>query len=319
MRLAEYNQTEMLVGLLRSVFDKELLQMTRFAGIVASLAIALTTGPSFAQSAPAAAPASDQAQILKSAEAFVRDLFAWGPDFSVKMGPLAPSPSADFYLVPLQVTVSGQTDRGIVYVSKDGKTFLRGEMFDMTANPFADNLAKLHIDGDPSQGPSDAKVTIIEFSDFECPHCREFSQILRSIEPQYPQIRVVFKDFPLTQIHPWAETAAIAARCAYIQKPDAFWTFQAQIFDNQDLISTENAWDKLTSFAAQDGLDADSFKTCMSSREAKEAVEANHREGEALNINSTPTVFVNGRPLVGGDKATLDQYIKYQLRTHPQN
>lgn len=293
--------------------------MIRFAGIVASLVIALATGPSFAQSAPAATPTGDQAQILKNAEAFVRDLFAWGPDFNVKMGPLAPSPSPDFYLVPLQVTVSGQTDGGIVYVSKDGKTFLRGEMFDMTVNPFADNLAKLHIHGNPSQGPSDAKVTIIEFSDFECPHCREFSQILRSVEPQYPQIRVVFKDFPLTQVHPWAETAAIAARCAYIQKPDAFWTFQAQIFDNQDLISTENVWDKVTSFAAQDGLDADAFKTCMSSPEAKDAVDTNHREGEALNITSTPTVFVNGRPLVGGDKATLDQYIKYQLRTHPNN
>jgi protein-disulfide isomerase len=283
------------------------------------ICFAILVGPAFAQSAPAPAPTGDQTELIKHTEAFVRDLFAWGPDFKVNMGPLAPSPSPDFYLVPLQVTVSGQTDAGTVYVSKDGKTFLRGEMFDMTANPFADNLAKLHIDGNPSQGPSDAKVTIIEFSDFECPHCREFSQTLRSIEPQYPQIRVVFKDFPLTQVHPWAETAAIAARCAYIQKPDAFWTFQAQIFDNQDLISTENVWDKLTSFAAQDGLDADAFKTCMSSPEAKEAVEANHREGEALNINSTPTVFVNGRPLVGGDKATLGQYINYQLRTHPNH
>ena len=291
--------------------------MSRLSCLLICFSILATVGPTFAQSAPVPAPTGDQAELIKHTEAFVRDLFAWGPDFKVNMGPLAPSPSPDFYLVPLQVTVSGQTDAGTVYVSKDGKTFLRGEMFDMTANPFADNLAKLHIDGNPSQGPSDAKVTIIEFSDFECPHCREFSQTLRSIEPQYPQIRVVFKDFPLTQVHPWAETAAIAARCAYIQKPDAFWTFQAQIFDNQDLISTENVWDKLTSFAAQDGLDADAFKTCMSSPEAKEAVEANHREGEALNINSTPTVFVNGRPLVGGDKATLDQYIKYQLRTHP--
>lgn len=291
--------------------------MSRLSCLLICFSILATVGPTFAQSAPVPAPTGDQAELIKHTEAFVRDLFAWGPDFKVNMGPLAPSPSPDFYLVPLQVTVSGQTDAGTVYVSKDGKTFLRGEMFDMTANPFADNLAKLHIDGNPSQGPSDAKVTIIEFSDFECPHCREFSQTLRSIEPQYPQIRVVFKDFPLTQVHPWAETAAIAARCAYIQKPDAFWTFQAQIFDNQDLISTENVWDKLTSFAAQDGLDADAFKTCMSSPEAKEAVEANHREGQALNINSTPTVFVNGRPLVGGDKATLDQYIKYQLRTHP--
>ena len=289
--------------------------MMRLACLVMSLAILLLGRPAFAQSTPAVPP-TGEAQLIKSTEAFVRDLFAWGSEFKVTIGPLAPSPSPDFYVAPIHVTVNGQTDTGTTYVSKDGKTFLRGEMFNMAANPFAENLAKLHTEGNPSQGPSDAKVTILEFSDFECPHCREFSQILRSIEPQYPHVRIVFKDFPLTQIHPWAETAAIAARCAYIQQPSVFWTYQAQIFDNQDLISPENVWDKLTTFAAQDNLDPDAFKTCMSSPAAKEAVEANHREGEALNINSTPTIFINGRPLIGGDKATLEQYLTYELATH---
>lgn len=285
--------------------------MARFTHLVVSFAVLFMFKPAFGQSPPAVTP--DQAQILKQTEGFVRNLFAWGPDFKVNIGPLASSPSPDFYLAPIHVTVNGQTDTGTVYVSKDGKTFLRGEMFDMAAHPFAENLTKLHIDNNPTQGPSDAKVTIVEFSDFECPHCREFSQILRSIEPQYRQVRVVFKDFPLTQIHPWAETAAIAARCAYLQQPKIFWTFQAQIFDDQDLISPENVWDKLTAFAGQDGLDPEAFKTCMSSPEAKEAVEANQHDGEALNVTSTPTVFVNGRPLIGGDKSTLEQYIKYEL------
>lgn len=289
--------------------------MMERACLVVSLAVALIVGPAAAQSTPAPAPTGDQAAMIKHTEAFVRDLFAWGPEFKVSIGPLAPSPSPDFYLAPIHVTVNGQTDTGSVYISKDGKTFLRGEMFDMAKNPFADNLAKLHIDDNPSAGPANAKVTVVEFSDFECPHCREFSQILREVEPQYPQVRFVFKDFPLTQIHPWAETAAIAARCAFIQLPKAFWTFQAQIFDNQDLISAENVWEKVVTFAAQDSLDADAFKTCLSSPEAKAAVETNHRDGEALSVNSTPTVFVNGRPLSGGDKATLEQYLKYELST----
>ncbi len=296
--------------------------MIRLGCLVISFAILVTLGPAFAQSAPAAPaapPSGDQAELVKHTEAFVRDLFAWGPEFKVSIGPLAPSPSPDFYIAAIHVTVNGQTDTGNVYIGKDGKSFLRGEMFDMAANPFADSLAKLHIDGNPSQGPTDAKVTIVEFSDFECPHCREFSQTLRTVEPEYPQVRLVFKDFPLTQIHPWAETAAIAARCAFIQQPKVFWTYQAQIFDNQDLISPENVWDKLTEFATTDGLDAETFKTCMSSPEAKAAVEANRRDGEALSVNSTPTVFVNGRPLIGGDKATLEQYIKYELSTHKNN
>lgn len=288
--------------------------MIRGTRLVLSLAILLGVAPAYAQSAPA--PVADQVEIIKQAEAFVRDLFAWGPEFNVSIGPLAPSPSPDFYLAPIHVTVNGQTDTGTVYIGKDGKTFVRGDMFDMAKNPFADNLAKLHIDDNPSEGPADGKVTVVEFSDFECPHCRAFSQTLREVAPQYPQVRFVFKDFPLTQIHPWAETAAIAARCAFIQQPKVFWTFQAQIFDNQDLISAENVWEKVIAFAAQDNLDADAFKTCMSSTEVKAAVDANHRDGEALSVNSTPTIFVNGRPLDGGDKATLEQYLKYELSNH---
>ena len=143
--------------------------MIRLGCLVISFAMLVTLGPAFAQSAPAAPSSGDQAELVKHTEAFVRDLFAWGPEFKVSIGPLAPSPSPDFYLAPIHVTVNGQTDTGNVYIGKDGKTFLRGEMFDMAANPFADNLAKLHIDGNPSQGPVDAKVTVVEFSDFECP------------------------------------------------------------------------------------------------------------------------------------------------------
>jgi protein-disulfide isomerase len=270
-----------------------------------------------AQSASSASavniPPAEESQILKNTEAFVRELFAWGAEFKVKTGPLAPSPSAYFYTVPIEVTVNGQTDKGAVFVSKDGKTFLRGEMFDIAVNPFADNLAKLHPEGNPSVGPADARVTVVIFSDFQCPHCRELASILATVIPQYPQVRFVYKDFPLTQVHPWAESAAIGARCAYMQSPKAYQPVQEQIFAEQDLLSAENIWEKLVSYAQQAGLDPAAFKACMTSPEAKAAVDASHREGEALSIASTPTSFVNGHPVTGGDKATLEQYIKYEL------
>ena len=263
-----------------------------------------TTAP--AQSSP------DQTQLQKTTEAFVRKLFAWGPDYTVKLGPFTQSLSPDFYQVPLTVTIHEQSDTGTVFVSKDGKTFLRGEMFGMDANPYAENLKKLRLDGNPSMGPANAKVTMVEFSDFECPHCRELYEGLKTLLPEHPNVRFVFKDYPLTQIHPWAETAAIGARCAYIQNPESFWSVYSQIFDNQDLLSAENIWDKLNEFAAQANLDKDAFKSCLSSKEGKDAVENNHREGESLNVNSTPTVFINGRPVAGGDKATIIQYLTYE-------
>jgi protein-disulfide isomerase len=292
--------------------------MNRWFLILLSLLVLTATIPTRAQSATAATPPSaEDEQILKNTETFVRKLFAWGPDFKLKIGPLAPSPSPYFYTVPIEVTVNGQTDKGSIFISKDGKTFLRGEMFDTATNPFSDNLVKLHPEGSPSVGPADARVTVVVFSDFECPHCRELASTLATVIPEYPQVRFVFKDFPLTQIHPWAETAAIGAHCAFLQSPKAFAPVDAQIFAEQELLSAENIWEKLISYATQAGLDPDAFKSCMSSPEAKAAVDASHQEGEALAITSTPTLFVNGHPLVGGDKPTLEQYIKYDLSTSP--
>jgi protein-disulfide isomerase len=282
-------------------------------------ALVLITPVRSSAQTPPPAPSAEQTQLLKNTEAFVRNLFAWGPDFAVKLGPLAPSPSPDFYLVPLTVTIHEQADNGTVFVSKDGKTFLRGEMFDMAVNPYAENVKKLHLDGNPSIGPANAKVTIVEFSDFQCPHCRELYEGLKTLLPEHPDVRFVFKDYPLTQIHPWAETAAIGARCAYIQNPEAFWPVYSQIFDNQDLLSAENIWEKLNEFAAQANLDKDTFKSCLASKEAKDAVENNHKEGDTLNVNSTPTVFINGRPVAGGDKATITQYLTYESSRQTQH
>jgi len=286
-------------------------------GVISML---FAAAPVFAQAPASATDATasgspEEVQFLKSAEEFIRKLFAWGPAFQVKLGPLAPSAAADFYSVPLQVTFNGQSDSGVIYISKDGKTLLRGEMFRTDTDPFADTRAKEHPDGNPSKGPADARVTVVEFSDFQCPHCRQLYGAIRTFEQKYPQIRVVFKDFPITSIHPWAMTAALGARCAYTQSPDAFWAVHNLIFENQEVISATNVWDKLLEYAASASLDKDAFKACMASPEAQKAVDANIADGKALQINSTPTVFVNGRPVIGGDPNTLQQYIEYELGT----
>lgn len=290
--------------------------------LVGALAVFVWATPCIGQGSKAADPSPapvqattspEQVRLLKSTEAFVRQLFGWGPDVKVTLGPFAPSAAADFYTVPIEVTLGEQKETGEVYVSKDGKTLLRGEIYDMSADPFAANRGKIHIDGSPAKGPADASVTIVEFADFECPHCRELWEALSAIETQYPQVRVVYKDFPLTQIHPWANTAALGGHCAFEQAPAAFWKVHDSIFQNQDLISPENVWDKLVEFATAAGLNADTFKGCLASPDTQKAIDASHAEGMALGVNSTPTVYINGRPLVGGDVTTLSQYIDFEL------
>jgi protein-disulfide isomerase len=288
--------------------------MRRFSYPLVAFAVLIAGFPAFAQSpAPAQNPPADEAQFLKNSEAFVRKLFAWGPEFQVKLGPASPSPAPDYYLVPVQITFDGQSDSGVLYISKDGKTLLRGELFDTSADPFAANRARLRLEGNPSKGPADARITLVEFSDFQCPHCRQLYEAMKTLSPRYPQIRIVFKDLPIAAVHPWAETAAIGGRCAYMQSPDAFWKIHDALFENQDFISAANIWSKLVEFAGQAGLDKDAFKACLASPEPQKAVEANIADARIMSVTSTPTVFVNGRPVVGGDPTTLQQFIDYEL------
>ncbi len=267
--------------------------------------------PAPATGVPAAGP------IEQKIEAYLRNVYAWGPSFQVKVGPLKDASVAGFYEVPVQVTMGGQSDSTVVYVSKDARYLLRGDMQDMTRDPLAANRAQIRMANNPSKGPADARVVVVEYADFQCPSCRQLYQTLRAIEPNYPQVRVVFKDFPLTQVHPWAMTAAIAGRCAYMEKPDAFWKLHDLIFDNQEFISPENVWQKMLDLAGRAGLDSEIFRTCLASQQATQAVLANLKEGQALKLTNTPTVFVNGRRLVGGDRTFLEQFIQYELTTQP--
>jgi protein-disulfide isomerase len=163
-------------------------------------------------------------------------------------------------------------------------------------------------------GDGNAAVTLVEYSDFECPVCRSLHDALRGMLPNYAgKVRLVFKDFPIEQLHPWARTAAIAGRCAYQQDPKAFWKMYDFIYDNQDIISAANAWTKMMDYAGQSGLDADVLKSCMAGPEAGAAVNASRANGQQLEVNSTPTIFVNGRRIVGADPHLLEQYINYEL------
>src|SRR5437879_8572806 len=93
----------------------------------------------------------------------------------------------------------------------------------MSTDPLAAVRSQIHLADCPSKGPANARVVVVEYADFQCPTCGQLHKVLSEIEPQYPQVRFVYKDFPLTHIHPWAMTAAIAGRCAYRQNPEAFW------------------------------------------------------------------------------------------------
>src|SRR5690242_1001828 len=282
--------------------------------LAALLALGLTPCLNAAAQQPGGAATPVSTQVQKNIEAYLRNLYAFGPDVKLLVGPLKESPVEGIFETNIDVIIGENKENAKFYVSKDGRFLFRGDVSDMTKDPLAENLAQIRMTDAPALGDPKSPVTIVEYSDFECPVCRNLHDALREILPNYAgKVRVVFKDFPIEQLHPWARTAAIAGRCAFQQDSKAFWKLYDLIYDNQEIISAANAWTKMMDYAGQSGLDADAFKVCMASPEAGAAVNASRANGQLLDVNSTPTVFVNGRRMVGADAHLLEQYINYEL------
>jgi len=265
------------------------------------------------QAPKATAPSTPQTPLQKTVESYLRHLYALGPN--VRLIVSAPKESEVPGLLETTVDVKDGENSQVArfYLSRDGKYLVRGEVSDLSKDPLAETRALLQVKDAPSLGDPKAPVTLVEFSDFQCPVCRSLHDVLRGMLPNYPQVRVVFKDFPLESLHPWARTAALGGHCAYEQNPSAFWKVYDLIYDQQELISASNAWTKMTDFAGQAGLNADAFRACMASPAAGAAIEASKANGQRLEVGSTPTVFVNGRRMVGADAHLLEQYIQYEL------
>jgi len=265
------------------------------------------------ESAKPPAAASDASQVQKEIARYLRHLYAFGADVQLNVGIPKETGIAGLQEVSIDLKVGENAESTKMYVSKDGKFLLRGELADMSKDPLAEARRLIQTGNSPTLGDPKAPVTLVEYSDFECPVCRSLHDALRSMLPSYPQVKVIFKDYPIEQLHPWARTAALAGRCAYQQEPKAFWKIYDLIYDNQDIISAENAWNKMTDYAAQADLNAETFKSCLSGSQAATEVDASVANAKQLEVSSTPTIFVNGRRIVGADPHLIQQYIDYEL------
>jgi protein-disulfide isomerase len=137
----------------------------------------------------------------------------------------------------------------------------------------------------------------VVFSDFECPYCRELAKTLRDNIPQkYPKdVRVIFEDFPIPALHPWAFPAAEAAHCMASQKPESFWAYHDWIFENQQAIDPTTVKSKSLEFARQQGLDVLQVSSCMDAHTMTKEVDQSKALGQSLQVDRTPTMFINGR------------------------
>ncbi len=250
-------------------------------------------------------------------ETYVRHLFVWGPTIKVEVGEPKPSPLTGFNEVKVHASAGQASADETLYVSKDGQKILRGSVYDVNQNPFKPQLEKLRTDLQPSFGTPGATVVIVVFSDFECPYCKDEAKALRTnLLSTYPtQVRLYFKDLPLEQIHPWAKPASIAGRCVFKQNPAAFWDYFDWAYEHQGELNADNLKSKVLEFAKGKELDALQLERCIDTKATEAEVDRSVAEAKELAVTGTPTLFVNGRQLIGPSTQwpNLRQVIDYEI------
>jgi len=268
--------------------------------------------------APAAAQQDRKAQILENLKLNIPQLAEVGPT----MGPIGPSGIDG--LDEGTFVVQGRPYSFLVTADNKKLWLVQGEAMDVSRGEAEIKLAiaereeearkaaeartaqlAASIEGRPFRGSADAAVTIIEFSDFQCPYCTRGAATVEEILERYPNdVKFVFQHFPLG-FHPWAKPAAIAANCAGLQNPDAFWTLHDAYFKDQKQLTTDNVVAKSEGYLAGSGIDMKKWQNCAADTNSAEYkaeaanVDADMALGQALGVTGTPGFFVNGEFLNG--------------------
>lgn len=274
-----------------------------------------------AQQAPSAAHAGKTTPNLPSEETVNAFLHQWfGYDSSLTWKIVSIKPSEIEGLSEINAVLSGEHGQQQLklYVTPDGKHAVNGEIMPFGAHPFAADQKELErgING-PSRGPADAPVTVVDFSDLQCPHCKDAHPILEKLVTENKNVRLVFQSFPLP-MHDWATKAAAYADCVSRSSNDAFWKFVSSVFAAQSDITAANADEKLTALADAAGVKGVDIAACAAKPETTSRVEKSVALGKALDVNSTPTIFVNGRRLPAVPYEVLVKLVDFAAKENTQ-
>ncbi len=248
---------------------------------------------------PAAKPAASAA-VLPSEEVvngFMHATFGYQPELTWKIDSIRPSKAQGLAEVTVLISSPQGRQQSVFYVSPDGKHAILGEIIPFGAHPY-ENVRKelaLRAKG-PSRGPANAPVTIVEFSDLQCPHCKTAQPIIEKLLADEPNTRLVFENFPLPA-HDWAMKGAAYADCIGRTNPEAFYKFIASVYDAQADILSTSADEKFTAMADQAGVKGADVAVCAAKDESIGRVQGSVSLGQALDVNATPTLFINGRKI----------------------
>lgn len=208
----------------------------------------------------------------------------------------------------------------LFFALPDGKHIIAGDdVYPFGAHPYEANRAKVQQEATgPYRGSASKDLEIVEFADFQCPHCKEAQANMDKLATDFPKARIVFENYPLEKIHPQAKQAAAYGVCVTkLGSSSAFFQFASAVFEGQDGLGTaDGATLTLNSAVTKAGLDPAKVSACAATPATNEEVEKSVKLAQDLNINQTPMLMVNGRqvPVAGIPYETLKKIVDYQQK-----
>jgi protein-disulfide isomerase len=252
------------------------------------------------------APASPQdAELSRHIEVLVRAQYNVPQDYTVTLGARTPSQIPGYENLPVTLSRGPKTTVVDFLISSDGKTLARMEKFDLVKDP----AFSIDVAGRPIRGNPAAKVTVVNFDDLECPYCARMHQSLfpATLERYKDKVRFIYKDDPLTDLHPWAMHASVDANCLAAQNGDVYWTYVDYLHGHGQEVNGEDrnvqksyaALDRIAREEATLGkLDAAKLDACLAKQDESQ-IRASSKEAEGLGVNGTPALFVDGERIDG--------------------
>jgi protein-disulfide isomerase len=255
-------------------------------------------------------PSSSTTDVSRKVERQVRNSFSVPPNAHVTVGTLTPSAEWTEYDSVI-VTVDGTDGKKNDYtllVSKDRSTMLHVAKYSLLKDPFDEIVSKIDVKGRPVRGARTAKVTVVDYDDFECPFCSRMHQTLfpQILKEYGDRVAFIYRDYPLAEIHPWATHAAVDANCLADQSVDAYWDFADYVHAHQKEVNDKKAaearyavLDHLAVLQGQEhNLNSVKLAACIEKQDDS-AVKASKKEGSAIGVSGTPALFINGQKLEG--------------------
>jgi protein-disulfide isomerase len=253
---------------------------------------------------PAVDPANFTASIptKDDVNGFLKTTWGYDPDRIWEIAGIQKTAAAGISKVQVWVAEKPNPQVGnfTFLVTSDGKHLIsQDQVLDFGPRPYDANYRILQQRANgPSRGGAGKQFEIVEFADFQCPHCKEAQPIVDKLVQDFPQAHYVFESFPLVNIHPEAfQSAAFGVCVAQQGGNDAFFKYAASVFDGQTALAGQGAEQALRNSVTAAGLDPDKIGTCASSDATKNAVHASMELGVDLNVDQTPWLFIDGRGL----------------------